>query len=119
MTTLLEVFDAPSLASNCSKRTSSTVPLQSLALLNSVFARTRAAAFAQRLQKEEPDTGKRIVQAFRLAYGRPPGERELAAARRFQTEQQAVYEKEKDATQKVWTDFCQMLLASNGFLYVE
>jgi hypothetical protein len=117
--TLLELFDAPALAGNCSKRNISTMPLQSLALLNSDFARLRAEAFARRLEKEEPDAEKRLKRAFRLAYGRAPSERELAASRRFQTAQQGVYEKDKDAPQKVWVDFCQMLLASNAFLYVE
>jgi len=117
--TLLELFDAPAMAGNCSKRNTSTMPLQSLALLNSEFARLRAEAFARRLEKEEPDAEKRLTRAFRLAYGRPPGEKELAASQRFLTAQQAVYEKDKDAAQKVWTDFCQMLMASNAFLYVE
>ena len=50
--TLLELFDAPRLATNCSFRNTSTVPLQSLALLNSDFARIRAAAFARRLEHQ-------------------------------------------------------------------
>src|SRR5262249_27690633 len=50
--TLLELFDAPSIVANCSVRTPSTVPLQSLALLNSEFARLRASSFAQRLERE-------------------------------------------------------------------
>jgi hypothetical protein len=95
------------------------MPLQSLALLNSPFARRRAEAFARRLEKEEPDAEKRLTRAFRLAYGRAPNDNELTASRRFQKDQHAVYEKDKDALQKVWVDLCQMLLASNAFLYVE
>jgi hypothetical protein len=30
-----------------------------------------------------------------------------------------VYVKEKDANDRAWADLCQMLLASNAFLYVE
>jgi hypothetical protein len=30
-----------------------------------------------------------------------------------------VYAREPDARQRTWTDLCQMLLASNTFLYVE
>ena len=58
-------------------------------------------AFARRLEKEEPDAEKRLTRAFRLAYGRAPNESELAASRRFQAGQQAVYEKYKDAPHKV------------------
>ena len=41
MLTLLQLFDAPALVGTCSTRTTSTVPLQSLALLNSDFVRAR------------------------------------------------------------------------------
>jgi hypothetical protein len=117
--TLLELFDAPSIVGTCGERTTSTVPLQSLALLNSDFARARARAFAQRLEEEGADDDKRVVFAFRLACGREPHPEESAAARRFLAEQRTVYESEKDAAAKVWTDLCQMILASNAFLYVE
>src|SRR5262249_62424465 len=71
--TMLELFDAPSIVSNCSARTTSTIPLQSLALLNSEFARLRAAAFARRLGRDAgPDEGKRITRPFRLACTREP-----------------------------------------------
>src|SRR5262249_441186 len=116
---LLELFDAPALVGNCSQRNSSTMPLQSLALLNSPFARLRAEAFARRLEREEPDADTRLTRAFRLAFGRAPSEGESTASRRFLAAQRTVYEKDADAARKVWTDFCQMLLASNAFLYVE
>jgi hypothetical protein len=101
-------------------RTTSTVPLQSLALLNSDFARRRAAAFADRLERDAgTDTDRRITRAFLLACSREPTAEERTASWRFVTTQQAGYEKEKDASQRVWADLCQSLLASNAFLYVE
>jgi hypothetical protein len=118
--TLLELFDAPAMASNCSARTTSTVPLQSLALLNADFVRARARAFAARLEREAgPDASSRLTRAFRLAAGREPTADERAAARRFLVEQQALYAADKDGSQRSWTDLCQMVLASNAFLYVE
>jgi hypothetical protein len=118
--TLLEVFDAPSVVTNCSFRNTSTVPLQALALLNSDFAKRRSLGFARRLDNEAGmDADKRIDLAFRLACGRKPGEKELDVAKRFLTAQYQVYSGEKDAAERVWSDFCQMILASNGFLYVE
>ena len=39
---LLEVFDAPSIVTTCTRRSPSTIPLQSLSLLNSGFVMTRA-----------------------------------------------------------------------------
>jgi hypothetical protein len=118
--TLLELFDAPAIVSNCTFRNTSTVPLQSLALLNSKFALARAAALSRRLEREAgPDADQRITTAFVLACGRQPSGEERAASQRFLAEQQKVYVKDKEPGQRAWKDLCQMLLASNAFLYVE
>ena len=111
MLTFLQLFDAPSIVTTCGKRSPSTVPLQSLALLNSEFARARAKAFATRLAREAgDDTAKRLDLAFRLTCGRPPLGDELALCSKFLGPKNAASD---------WTGLCQMLLASNGFLYVE
>jgi mono/diheme cytochrome c family protein len=118
--TMLELFDAPAMTPSCGVRNTSTVPLQSLALLNSDFARACGRAFAGRLDREAgTDTGARIRHSFRLTVGRPPTPDELAAAQRFLETQNMLYAGEKDGVQRAWTDFCQMILASNMFLYVE
>ena len=118
--TMLELFDAPSIVATCGTRTTSTVPLQSLALLNAEFARNRAAAFARRLEQEAgSDAAARICLAFRLACGREPTPAEKSASQSFVATQHAIYETEKDGGKRAWADFCQMVLASNAFLYVE
>jgi hypothetical protein len=43
----------------------------------------------------------------------------LDVARKFLDEQEREYAGQSDARQRAWVDFCQMLLASNEFLYVE
>jgi hypothetical protein len=117
--TLLGLFDAPAMVGTCGKRSVSTVPLQPLALLNSGFARARARAFAARLAGEAATEENRITLAFRLACGRPPSEEEQSACRQFLHKQNLVYAREKDASGRAWADLCQMILASNAFLYVE
>jgi hypothetical protein len=118
--TLLELFDAPAIVGNCTFRTASTVPLQSLALLNSSFALARARALARRLEREVGlDTDMRVKAAFVWACGRPPQEEERAASRRFLARQEQVYAQVQDGGHRAWADFCQMLLASNAFLYVD
>jgi hypothetical protein len=118
--TLLQLFDAPSVVGSCGTRTTSTVPLQALALLNSEFARLRARAFARRLEREAgADADRRLTTAFLLASGRQPTAEEAAAARRFLAIQAGVYAGQKDAPERTWADLCQMVLASNAFLYLE
>jgi hypothetical protein len=118
--TFLQLFDAPAIVSTCGKRTPSTVPLQSLAVLNSEFARARAKAFAARLTREAgDDPAKRLGLAYRLACARGPFKDEVAACEKFLRKQRDSYAKEKDADARAWTDLCQIILASNAFLYVE
>jgi hypothetical protein len=114
---LLDTFDAPSIVTNCTFRTPTTVPLQSLALLNSDFVRRRSQAFARRVLQEPAD--KRIGKAFLLARSVPPGSAESQAAERFLQEQLGEYGADSASEEKAWTDFCQSLLASNSFLYVR
>ncbi len=115
----LRVFDGPSVATICTARPSSTVPLQSLALLNSDFAVTRAEAFARRLQAEtDGSSAEAVRRAWRIAIGRHPTESEFAVAVEFLEAQRTQYAG-ADAALWATADFCQMLLASNAFLYVE
>jgi hypothetical protein len=115
----MKVFDAPAVATICTTRPSSTVPLQSLALLNSDFAVARAEAFARRLLSETTGSPEELVhQGWRIAAGRAPTDREAAIAAEFLQTQQAQYSGD-EARLRAVSDFCQMLLASNAFLYVE
>jgi hypothetical protein len=114
---LLELFDTPSIVTNCTRRSSATTALQSLSALNSEFALARARALAGRLAAESP--GAAIDRAFMLAAGRPPDAKERAASERFLAEQRGHYGDGPDGAGRALVDFCQMLLASNSFLYIE
>ena len=116
---MLKVFDAPAIATVCTTRPSSSVPLQSLALLNSDFAILRGEAFADRLLKETDGSPAEVVKrAWRVAMGRDPLAPEQALALEFIEAQKSQYTG-ADAPVRAVADFCQMLLASNAFLYVE
>ena len=81
---LLDVFDAPYWFNSASSRDTTTTPVQSLLLINSQLMLGRAAAFARRLEREEPsDPGRRIALAYRLAFGREATADELKSARKF------------------------------------
>jgi len=124
---LLEVFDAPSIVTTCTRRLPSTIPLQSLSLLNSDFVVARAHRLAQRIEADcrsggggEPNGDAFIKRAFLLTAGRLPDQDEQSAARRFLQTQPAHYPGAlTDSRRRSRTDFCQMLLASNLFLYVD
>jgi len=120
VTGLLDTFDAPSIVFNCTFRSPTTVPLQSLSLLNSAFVRARSLALTRRLEQESgAEVSSRIRRCFELVRSRTPTAAELEGAQRFLAAQTSEYGSGLKAEEAAWTDFCQSLLASNEFLYVR
>jgi hypothetical protein len=122
---LLNVFDAPMMVVNCTRRPVTTMPLQSLSLLNSDFAVNRGRSFANRILRDEGDSAEaRIRLAFVLATGHGCTDEQLADTLEFIESQRKVYTDssssgDENAEQRAWADFCQLLLASNACLYLE
>lgn len=120
----LELFDAPIIPVNCTQRTNSANVLQSLAVLNSEFVIGQAGHLADKIAKE---AGEQPAARGRLAYqrvlNRLPRETEEAKCVAFLRDQANAYVQEKVAPQKAGrdalADLCQMLFATNEFLYVE
>jgi hypothetical protein len=120
VTTLLGLFDAPAIVFNCTQRSATTQPLQSLGLLNSGFAVRRGEDLAERLRREcGGEVGARIRRGFLLVAGRGPEAEEETWARAFLDEQRGAYAGRADAELRAWADFGQALLAMNSFLYLE
>jgi len=124
----LSVFDAPSIVASCPRRPTTTTPLQSLTQLNSRFARERAEAIAAWIVTEhpaaaqggpEPKFDAMFLALFWRVLAREPLPEERAASAEFMKAQLAEYGTDRDAVRRAWTDFCQMILASNAFVYVE
>jgi mono/diheme cytochrome c family protein len=66
-------FDAPGSLVSCSRRTTSTTPLQSLNLLNDpVFVEAAEALAAKVIREARASTESRLRYAFETALGRPP-----------------------------------------------
>jgi len=141
---MLHAFDAPVMEVNCERRQPSTVPTQSLMLMNSQFILDQAARFATRLKAEAgEDRARQVARAWQLAFSRAPTEQESADALDFLSRQvdelRTASEKpeveKKDETSKkqekpkpvakptpemqALTDLCQALLSANEFLYVD
>jgi len=73
--TLLELFDTPTMETNCTQRTESIVVTQALSMLNSEFTAVTARALADRIIKADPsDDAQRLIALFQLAYARTPTE---------------------------------------------
>ncbi len=123
---VLEPFDLPELAPNCTKRPSSTVPTQSLELLNSDFVTAQSRFFAVKLTKQSQEIEHQVSQAWRTAFGKEITDEEKEEAISFVTEMQEVLTKEYESRQlnddpiiDAVAVFCQALLSSNQFLYIE
>jgi len=75
---MLEVFNKPGPDLSCEKRETATIAPQAFTMLNSPIIRSRALAFAARLEKERPENlNEQIRLAFRLAYHRIPNDLEM------------------------------------------
>lgn len=116
---LLQVFDAPSIVFNSTRRARSTMPLQSLSLLNSEFVVKRGRHLAQVLAQTQASDSDRLSTAFLRTTGRPPTDDDLTAATKFLQAQRDEYQGQSEATEKSWADLCQMLLVGNSALYLE
>ncbi len=122
--TLLSVFDHPILNTNCTRRKSSAVVLQSLTMLNDVFVLNQADIFSDRVARESgPAAQDRIDLAFRIALARPPTAEEAAWSVQFLNEQRTAYRASLSspemADRKALASLCHALFNTNNFLYVE
>ena len=128
--TVLDTFDLPRMEPNCDKRNASTVATQSLLLMNSEFIVDMSEHFASRVRAETADREHEIRQAWQLALARLPSDDELLSSKEFldaQTEHFQQHpvpsdskgQKSRDAAQVAFASFCQMLLSSNEFLYID
>jgi len=135
---VLDSFDLPLMEPNCELRSVSTVAPQALTLMNNDFIITQSADFAENvIAKAGPDLRNQIVWAWRLAYGREPSAEDLTTGLEFLASQQKYFEthkEEKDKAAKVQGRrqlapltppvqalalYCQALVSSNSFLYVD
>ncbi len=109
---LLALFDVANPNLVVAQREVTTVPAQSLFLMNSPWVADQGKAFARRvLAAKEMDDAGRVALAYRLALSRSPTEAEQAKA--------LAYVGQAGAGEKAWAGFCQALFASAEFRYVQ
>ena len=128
---MIEPFDIAATAPNCELRSSSTAAPQSLLLMNNAAVLRYSEQFATRVAREAgEDDARRVEVAWLLAYGLAPAETEVAAARDLLSATRAHFEQVNAAApadqkpvqspaQMALAVYCQALLSSNRFLYVD
>jgi hypothetical protein len=111
------VFDIASPDSSTPRRPRTTIPQQSLFLMNSPFAIEQGQALANR-QDIGPiaDRDAKIAALYRAALARSPSSEELAVAQRFLEGASA---DQTGAQLSPWEQLAQMLLMTNEFAYVD
>lgn len=114
---MLVTFDLPDTELVVGDRSVTTVPAQSLFLLNSPWAIEQAQALAERLLAlQELGNEARIERAFRLAMGRAANVSELARLKAYLESESP---KGSSSDKKAWTRLCQTIFAAAEFRYVE
>jgi hypothetical protein len=119
----LALFDGPDTNHSTDVRTSATVPLQALYLMNNSFVREQAEGFAKRLLDATADHEGRVSLAQELAWGRPPTtddvEKGVAYVSRFTQESLKTGTATERGDLEAWSSYARILLSSNPFLYVD
>ena len=121
---VLALFDAADPNGVTAVRNETTVPSQSLFLLNSRFIREQSQHFARRLLADSAATEEqRLGLSHELAFGRQPLPVELTEAKEFLAAYLAAQtaQARPDAERRLsaWQSYCQTLLCQNEFLFVE
>ena len=117
---LFDVFDFPDPSVVNGKRATTTVATQSLFLMNSPLVLEAAEQLATRLNRlGDAPVEKRIELAYEICFGRPSNQNETHLAKMFLRVPEAIVSLDASSNQSMWNHFCQVLLISNEFVFLE
>jgi cytochrome c553 len=111
----LRLFDFPDPNLTSERRSSTTVPMQQLFVMNGEFMVSQAKSLATRLQIESADDSARIRFAYQLLFSREPTEKELQVGTTFLK----AAESQPDVKLTAWERYTQALLGTNEFVFVD
>jgi hypothetical protein len=118
----MQAFDAPEPLVSQGARPTTTVAPQALWLMNGPQVRAWAGAFAKRFSPlPDQPPAKAVARAYALALNRLPTRTERAAGAAFIEAQTLRYraEQKPNARELALTDFAQVMLSLNEFIYVD
>ena len=119
---MMLVFDMPIPFTTFGRRNTSSVPAQSLTLLNDPFVAEQAGVWADAvISFRELDAGQRIRQMYRTAFSREATDEEVEQGLDFLADQARFHG--LDSTSwlndvRPWTDYCHTLFNMKEFIHV-
>ncbi len=113
LNSLMMQFDYPDANVHAAARASTTTPMQKLWMMNNPFVIERARRLSAELDDPSLAREANVRRAYRSLYGRPPTGEEEALAATF------LAEEDDGPGLSRWTQYAQILLAANEFLYVD
>jgi hypothetical protein len=119
---MITLFDGPDTLQGMEARATTTIAPQALLLMNNKLVRDCAEGIARRVAPADGrDLTAAVQQAYLVALARRPTAEEGKDALAFLKEQQDSYQadRRKDALHLALTDFCQVLLELNEFVYID
>lgn len=116
----MTVFDAPEPTQSIGERIGTTVPTQALTMMNSPFVRQQAEKLAARI-KPAPDKplAESIDKAYQIAFSRSPSDTERQRMLAFVESQKTMLAGTPQDVEKALTEFCQVMLCLNEFVYID
>ena len=115
--TFRDLFDGADSTAIVDKRIESTVAPQALFMLNNPFVLKQSELLAVRVAAAAPDDGARIEQLYRWLFGRQPAGAELEIAGSLLAAWRDGGDEQAEA--KAWEQYCQTLLCSNEFTFID
>lgn len=119
---MLATFDQPEMTPSCVERRHTTVATQALWFLNDQELIAHATALAKQLAGESDFRSVRLSRLFLRLFSQQPTPDELQSCEEFLAGQVAHFsgtDPESNAEERALAALCQVLLASNRFLYVD
>jgi hypothetical protein len=122
---LLQLFDAPDAMQSIGERSTTTVSPQALTFMNSTFVRDIAGTLATRVLGTRGFATRRasiegvVETAYQLALSRPPTSQERAQMVELIETHTKSYGDDERAPELATTDFCQVILCLNEFVYID
>ncbi|HET6424188.1 MAG TPA: DUF1553 domain-containing protein, partial [Planctomycetaceae bacterium] len=110
-----QLLDYPDAAIPTGDRPTTTIAPQALLMMNSPFVAETSEALATRLLQEVPNSdGDRIQHLYARAFGRSASADEVTQARSLLDDITA-----SAGRVQAWASLCQVVLASNEFIYLQ